>query len=270
MVTRMGSARTEKRKHPRMPAGYELFATCEGQTFMTRSRDVSPQGIGIYCNESLAAGSVNKMTLLLPDRALSLELWGVVCHCVQNPDYPSIPFSFLAGIKFNEESLEGIPFLQIQGEVMRYAASHSVLIEASARDCYQFLCDFERYPEWAKILEQVQVRDRYPDGRPRRVEFVANAYLRKVRYVLDYAYDDPKYCLSWVNSGGDFLSITGRYFFLSQRESATASTYELSVTANFPLPKRIIRYFSSIAMRKTMKDFKHYVESKLRREARPN
>ena len=258
----MSSQGNEKRKHPRMPADYELFATCGGQTFMTRCRDISPQGIGIYCQESLAAGATNKMTLLLPDRALSLELWGVVCHCGQNPDYPRVPFPYLAGIKFGEESVEEIPFLQIQGEVMRYAASHSVSIAASARDCYQCLCDFERYPEWAKILEQARVQDRYPEGRPRRVEFVANAYLRKVRYVLDYTYDDPNHCLSWVNAGGDFLNITGRYFFSPQKSGGTASTYELSLAANFPLPKRILRYFSSIAMRKTMKDFKHYLESK--------
>lgn len=267
MGTPASSTRIEKRRHPRIPANYELFATCAGQTFMSRSRDISPQGIGIYCPESLAAGATNKLSVLLPDRALSLELMGVVCHCVRNPDYPQVPFPYLAGIKFGEESAEEIPFLQIQGDIMRYAASHSVLIEASPAECYQNLCDFERYPEWTRILEQARILDRYPDGRARRVEFIANAYLRKVRYVLDYSYDDQNHCLSWVNAGGDFLSITGRYFFVAQKTGGTASTYELSVAANFPLPKRIIRYFSTMAMRKAMKDFKHYVESKLTRPA---
>lgn len=102
--------------------------------------------------------------------------------------------------------------------------------------------------------------ERYPDGRARRVEFMVNVFIRKVRYVLDYTYDDENSCLSWVSSGGDFLNIIGSYFFKRLGENETSSTYELEVSIDFYMPNRIVRYFSGIAMRKTMKEFKTFVE----------
>jgi len=256
---------SDKRKHPRMQVDYEVFSSCQGQTFISRTRDVSPQGIGLYAREPLAPGSPSKLTVILPERALSLELWGTVCHCSKNPDQSRQPFPFLAGIELSPESKEDFPFLQIQGQILHYAAAHSLTIEAPRQDCYRLICDFERYPVWEKTLEQAKVLDRYPDGRGRRVEFVVNAYFRKARYLLEYSYHDSSYCLSWISAGGDIRSISGRYFFQPLGENRSSATYELDVTVDFPLPNRIIRYFASFVMRRSMKNLKAYVEKTIQK-----
>ena len=82
--------------------------------------------------------------------------------------------------------------------------------------------------------------------------------------MLDYAYDDAGLCLSWTSAGGDLLSIDGRYFFKPLGENQAMSTYELDASLDFFLPNRIIQYFSRVAMRKTMKEFKSFVEKNVR------
>jgi uncharacterized membrane protein len=172
---------------------------------------------------------------------------------------------FLVGVEFDQESARDLPFFEIQGDVMKFKASHSVPINAGVTDCYRMICDFPRYPEWTKVMESVKIIDRYPDGRAKRVEFNANAYFRKVKTVLDYSYDDQNNSLSWESAGGDFLTVTGRYFFSPLGTGRASSTYQLNIDLNFYIPDRIANYFSGIVMRKSMKDFQKFVEKNVKR-----
>jgi uncharacterized membrane protein len=254
----------EKRKYQRMDVQYDVFLTRKGQSTMSKARDVSTHGVGLYVNEAAEPGEAVELTIVVPAARLNLKLDGTVRHCAENPD-PEIPLPFITGIEFSENKLENMEFLDLKEELFRYQASHTVAIDAPAHRCYEFICDFERYPQWAGVLKKAKVEERYPDGRARRVEFELDAYIRKIIYILDYFYDDDGRCLSWLNAGGDMVSVTGRYFFKPISENQASSNYELEVAFDFFMPNsiihnRLVRYFSSVVMRKTMKGFKKFVE----------
>jgi uncharacterized membrane protein len=169
------------------------------------------------------------------------------------------PVPYFVGIEFDEETKENFPFLQIQDNVMTHRASHTVRIEAPPDKCYELVADYERYPQWVKFFESHQVRDRYVDGRPRRVEWTVNAYIRKVRFVNEYSYDDANLILSWVSHEGDLLENTGRWKFLPVGDRQTSATFEVCASFDFAGPSRILHYFSNVAMGRAMRDFARFV-----------
>ena len=253
-----------------MQAQYEVFLVRGGQTTMAKARDVSMQGIGLYVKEAAEQGELVEFTIVIPSAKMNLSLNGTVRHCAPNPDPEQISLPFILGIEFGENKLEDLEFLDLQDKLLRYQASHSVAINAPALKCYEYICDFEKYPQWAGVLKKTEVLERYPDGRARRVEFELDAYIRKINYILDYFYDDAGLCLSWVNAGGDMVSVTGRYFFKPISENQASSNYDLEVAFDFFMPNsiihnRLVHYFSRVVMRKAMKEFKSFVE----RGARP-
>lgn len=254
----------EKRKHSRMDVGYEVFITHKGRTSMARSRDISVRGVGLLLSEPVEAGESVDLTIVPPQGMLNISLTGTVCYCRENPGKKDGQHAFLAGIEFSEETRGDIPFMDIQGDVMHYTASHSVSIETDAKECYRLLGEFERYPEWAGVMKSARVLESYPDGRGRKVEFSVDVFLGTVRYILDYSFDDDNLCLSWVSAGGDLLSVTGRYYFKPLGKKETASFYELDASLDLPFPNRVAQYFSRVVMRKTMKEFKAFAEKNAR------
>ncbi len=243
----------------RMLVSYEVFLTYQGHVSMAQSFEISAQDIGLYTNEPLIIGDPVELVIVPSQGMLNIEVLGRICSQENNPD-SSQPQKFKARIEFDEESADELPFLNIKEDVRHYAASHSLSISAPAERCYELLGEFERYPEWTGVLEKGNVLERYSDGRGKVVEFIANAYIRKVTYVLEYSFNDEDYCLSWKSVGGDFVSILGRYFFKPLGSQTSSSTYELDIKFDFRMPNRIVRYFSSIVMRKSMKEFKAFVE----------
>lgn len=253
----------EKRKIPRMAANYEVFVNFAGRTSVARSRDISVYGIGVYLNEQLRPGEQAEVTVILPEGTLHLALKGMVIYCVTNPDPSLKPYPFLVGVQFTEESGEAVNFILGRGEISQHRVSHTLSINAEIGLCYRAICDFLNYPKWVRMMEEVKILERYPDGRGKRVEFLLNIFLRKVRYVLDYFYDDSGHTLSWLSAGGDVVSIKGRYSFRSVGEKITSATYDLDIMWDFPVPNRMKQYFSGIFMRKSMKDFKNFVEKSI-------
>src|SRR5215472_13560257 len=93
--------------------------------------------------------------------------------------------------------------------------SQSVEIEASVEACIEVLVDFPRYPSWSSPIEVCRVLETDPSGRARIVEFVLDMKIRKVRYVLEYAYqlDDRPASANWHLVEGDVAGIEGNYCF---------------------------------------------------------
>lgn len=130
------------------------------------------------------------------------------------------------------------------------------------------ISDFERYPEWAGVVTGVRLLTRDPAGRGRQVEFENNFFFAKLHYTNEYSYDDQALCLSWQNRGGDLLANLGRWTFKPQSSGATSATFEITIGLNFPVSERLMNYLSHIVMRKTMRDFKNYVEKKAKADRR--
>lgn len=246
-----------------MAADYDVFIQCRGRTSVARSKDINMQGIRLFSREPLNEGESLEMNFMLPKQNLNIALKGKVVYCTENQEELKSEYPYFAGVEFSEEFDEDLMQVETEGELLSYGTSSTVSINAPADKCYRMVYDFPLYPQWAGMIDKVKVLERYPDGRGRLIEFEANVLFRKMSYKLEYSYDDENMCLSWESAGGDLVSTRGRYFFKPITEDKTSSIYELDVTVNFFVPKKMIKFFSTIAMPRVMKGFKKIVEQRV-------
>ncbi len=105
-------------------------------------------------------------------------------------------------------------------------ASWTVEIDAPRERCYEAAADIESAPEWQGTLEEVEVLERDPQGRPLVVETVSDAMVKKVRSWVRFAYDPPA-GLTWEQEKGDTKWLTGHWTFDELAEGRTRATYGL-------------------------------------------
>gem|GEM_PF-1468446 len=264
MVLKM-SHDEKKRKAPRMAVDYEFFMDYRGHVYSGKSHDISQYGMGVFVDESLTLGEKVDLTLVIKDLNINFNIKGEVSYCKENPDKSEHSHRYLAGIEFTDGHEKVIPYIE-KKQVSRYSPSHTISINADVEKCYKLIAEFERYPEWTTGIGKARVVERYPDGRGKMVEFEYNFYIRKFRYVLDYSYDDENNILSWVSAGGDeeLLGNVGSYTFLPRGEGKTSATFQSEITISFVPSQRIINYFTTVVIRKEMKNFKRFVEKQNR------
>src|SRR4029079_6975553 len=64
-----------------------------------------------------------------------------------------------------------------------------VVVEASPAVCYAVAADLERWTEWARDLERVEVLDRDAAGRPARARMVADLFGKEFDAIVDFHHD---------------------------------------------------------------------------------
>lgn len=105
-------------------------------------------------------------------------------------------------------------------------ASRTVEIDAPVERCYEIAADIETAPEWQPTLLEVEVLERDREGRPRLVETLSDAKVRKARSLLRFSYDPPS-GLSWEQEKGDPKWLVGRWELEEIGEGRTRATYAL-------------------------------------------
>lgn len=138
----------------------------------------------------------------------------------------------------------------------------SIAINASPQQCYDALCQFESYPQWQSAVQSIKIVERYPDGRPRDVEVVVHAVVKKIRYVLRYQYDDVRRKLSWTYVEGDVRDAQGWYEFKEVDGSKTEATCQMGVDPGFWVPKTIRNTLTEVTLTKSMEELRVYAEKK--------
>jgi len=140
-------------------------------------------------------------------------------------------------------------------------AHEQIRVDAPPERCFARASAFDGYPEWAKDVKQVTVLRRDADGRGTRVEYHAAALGRRVRYVLDYDFDDAPHAFSWALVEGDMLrALDGRYAF-DPADDGTLVDYTLRVDLAIPLPGLVKRKASGMIVGTALRDLKRVVES---------
>jgi ribosome-associated toxin RatA of RatAB toxin-antitoxin module len=116
-------------------------------------------------------------------------------------------------------------------------AHEQMVIRADSRRCFEVVVDFERYPEWAADIKEVEVLRRDEEGRPLTVHFRAGAFGRSATYTLEYDYSRAPEVLSWKQTAGDATSrLDGSYSFRPVGDAETEVTYDLYVELAVPMP----------------------------------
>lgn len=120
---------------------------------------------------------------------------------------------------------------------MAEQASQTTTIAASPETVWAIATDLERYPEWARDVKEVVVRERDDQGRPIEVEFRASALGRSTHYTLAYDYASAPSVLRWEMVRGDIMSrIDGAYHFVPLGGGGTEVRYDLTIELVVPLP----------------------------------
>jgi hypothetical protein len=140
-------------------------------------------------------------------------------------------------------------------------ASESIHIEATPQQCYAVAIDFDRYPEWATDVKQVEVLDRDGEGRGTRVRYQISALGKTIGYDLAYDYTDAPGGFAWTLEKADFLSrLDGAYRFDADGGGTTVG-YVLAVDVTLPLPGFMKRAAAGMIVDNAMKQLKAYVEA---------
>jgi ribosome-associated toxin RatA of RatAB toxin-antitoxin module len=105
---------------------------------------------------------------------------------------------------------------------MAEQATQTTIIAAPLDTVWTIATDIERYPEWAKDVKEVAIRERDEQGRPAEVEFRASALGRSTHYTLAYDYSQAPAALSWRLVRGDIMSrIDGAYHYSPTADGGT-------------------------------------------------
>jgi uncharacterized membrane protein len=140
-------------------------------------------------------------------------------------------------------------------------ARESIHIEASPDQVYAVAIDFDRYPEWATDVKDVEVLERDKDGRGTRVQYRISALGKTISYILTYFYDDAPGGFSWDLESADYLRrLDGSYSFVAEGEG-TRVGYVLAVDVTLPLPGFMKKAAAGMIVDNAMKQLKRYVEA---------
>jgi ribosome-associated toxin RatA of RatAB toxin-antitoxin module len=139
-------------------------------------------------------------------------------------------------------------------------AHERIQIAADPQRCYEVATDFERYPDWAKDIKEVQILERDDQGRGAKVEYRAAAMGKSTRYVLAYDFSEAPAAFTWEVVESDMLrQLDGRYGFEAD-DGGTRVTYDLTADPKVPLPGFIKRRVASTIIGTALKELKREVE----------
>ena len=137
-----------------------------------------------------------------------------------------------------------------------------MIVRASPERCYEVVVDFDRYPEWAADIKQVEITERDNSGRPAVVAYRAAAFGRSTSYTLSYDYEGAPRELTWVQTRGDLTSrLDGAYVFEPTVDGDTEVVYRLVVELKVPIPGFVKRRAEGRIMQTALKNLKARVES---------
>jgi hypothetical protein len=140
-------------------------------------------------------------------------------------------------------------------------ARESIHIEAAPERCYGVAIDFDRYPEWATDVKQVEILDRDGEGRGTRVRYEISALGKTIGYVLAYDYAGAPGGFSWTLEKADFLSVLDGAYRFDADGGGTEVGYALTVDVTLPLPGFMKRAAAGMIIDNAMKQLKRYVEA---------
>jgi uncharacterized membrane protein len=132
-------------------------------------------------------------------------------------------------------------------------AEHSAEIEAARENCFAALLEYETFPDWQRAVTSVEVLNRDSAGRGRDVEFVIDAKVKRVRYVLRYSYEPPGW-IGWEYVEGDVKDVAGEFVLEQADDGVTLATYRIELDAGVWMPGPIKKVLTDQVMKGAVDD----------------
>jgi ribosome-associated toxin RatA of RatAB toxin-antitoxin module len=140
-------------------------------------------------------------------------------------------------------------------------ASASIVINAKPAAVMATIADIANYPTWVGQMEQTEILEVGPDGRPTRARFRVNAVIAKDEFVTDYTWHGDDH-VSWSLVEGEMMSAQdGSYTLRDVGDGQTEVTYDLTVELKVKIPGILRRKIQGGIIDAALKDLKKHVES---------
>lgn len=143
---------------------------------------------------------------------------------------------------------------------MAERATEQIVIDATPDQLLGVLLDFERYPDWAADIKDVEVRERDDEGRGTLVAYRAAAMGQSARYTLAYDYSDVPNSMSWKLTEGSIMRVLDGSYTFDAQDAGTLVTYHLEVDLIVPIPGFVKRRAEGKIMGTALRELKKYVE----------
>src|SRR3954447_4556299 len=144
---------------------------------------------------------------------------------------------------------------------MAERATEQIVIDAPAARLLEALLDFERYPDWAADIKDVEVLERDEAGRGNLVRYRAPAMGESARYTLTYDYSDVPNSMSWKLVEGSIMRVLDGSYTFDAQDAGTLVTYHLEVDLIVPIPGFVKRRAEGKIMGTALRELKKRVES---------
>ena len=144
---------------------------------------------------------------------------------------------------------------------MAERATEQIVIDATAARLLEVLLDFERYPDWAADIKDVEVLERDDEGRGNLVRYRAAAMGQSARYTLAYDYSDAPHSMSWKLVEGNIMRVLDGSYTFDPNDGGTLVTYHLEVELLIPMPGFVKRRAEAKIMGTALRELKRRVES---------
>jgi Polyketide cyclase / dehydrase and lipid transport len=133
-------------------------------------------------------------------------------------------------------------------------------IEAPPAVCFATTADLERWTEWARDLERVEVLDRTGGGLPTRVRMVADLFGKEFDAIVDFHHDKAPDELSFSLVEARKLAALEGSFRFEPDSRGTRMTYRLRMVLVKPKAARIERMVSRKIDTALSRDLRRHIE----------
>jgi hypothetical protein len=120
-------------------------------------------------------------------------------------------------------------------------ARSTITIAAPPRLVMTVIADFAAYPSWASMHSVEIIGELGADGRARLVRFDVNAGIFREQVVLRYDWDGDELVRWELAAPGSVVSAMSGSYQLTDRGDGTEVTFELAISARFPVPGMLRR-----------------------------
>jgi hypothetical protein len=120
-------------------------------------------------------------------------------------------------------------------------ARSTITIPAPRQLVMTVIADFAAYPTWASMHSVEIIGELGADGRARLVRFDVNAGIFREQVVLRYEWDGDALVRWELAAPGSVVSAMSGSYLLADRDNGTEVTFELMISARFPLPGMLRR-----------------------------
>ena len=137
--------------------------------------------------------------------------------------------------------------------------SEQITIAADPGTIMAVIADLDRLPQWVHPMKRVQIHERYPDERPKRVHFWVITPFVRDDFQLEFQWEG-EHRVSWRQATGRLLREQVGSYTLTAVGEHTQVRYDLAVLMKLPIPGFIQRLATEIIMAHALSGLKAQVE----------